>query len=94
MPETWQSDLQTLGKFFLDCLTLEDEIDRLTRNVSNYQSMPGDIPKGEDLKGVSVSSSQSVSKFVVKIYAEESNSSLSEKLSFETRLLLISTWRC
>jgi len=38
----------------LDCLTLEDGIDWLTRNVSNYQSTLRNIPKGEDLKGVSV----------------------------------------
>jgi len=38
----------------LDCLTLEDEIDRPTRNVSNYQSTLRNIPKCEDLRGVSV----------------------------------------
>jgi hypothetical protein len=54
MQEAWQNGQYELRKFFLDCLTFEDGIGRLTRNVSNYQSTLRYIPKGEGLKEVSV----------------------------------------
>jgi hypothetical protein len=40
-----QSTLRNIPEFFLDCLTLEDGTNGLSRNVSNYQSTLRNIPE-------------------------------------------------